>query len=359
MSDCYDPTHFIEVDGAIMPAPWMQWRQVAGVSVRGKSGAYNVTGGGNKDELLHNLTTRWKNDTPVQQWCYGLITRGGQRVTLQARSRGGLVTRSAHRREHLMIDDHFETLDPRWTFAPTHGIIDAATSFDGVRRLQISPNAAAQVSTWGVDIPVNPGDKVRASVQVRKDAAFNGAGVSRIRLGHATPANTFWSAVTFASLDMPAANTWYPRTGLFTVPADGSLTKLRLQVQTDNTAGIAWLDALRVIVSPEMDPNLPLVVSDSSIFGVGGDLGRGGVLAIGTSFAIPEVRMNSTTFGLAPERTGWALLDPGEELVAATEVRFVTQQWENTTVDGGDSESESSYDTGDTRLDLFALPVIT
>jgi hypothetical protein len=91
---------------------------------------------------------------------------------------------------------------------------------------------------------------------------------------------------------------------------------------------------------------------------VGADIGRGGTMALGTSFCVMEERMNSCTFPLAPERTGWLRLAPGESVAAAVELRFISDFWENSTVDGGNSGSESSYETGETRLDLFAVPVI-
>lgn len=358
MTSPYDPTHFIEVNGELRPAPWMQWRQVAGVMAKGKTGSYNVTGGGNKDELLHNLALRWRNDSPVPQNCYGLITRGGARVTLQARSRGGLLVRSGYRREHVLIDDDFETLDPRWTLRTNHTLIDAAVAYSGKKMFQVGPFASAGSSTFDKVVPVSPGDKVRVSFQARKDAAFNGvAGNSKVRVAQAGTGVHFGS-VTFAAADMAAASTWYPRTALFTVPADGSVTALVFSVSSDNTAGNAWLDKLNITVSPEADPATPIALADSSIFGVGGDLGRGGLLAVGTTFAMPEVRMNAVTFPVAPERVGWARLDPGEDFVASVELRFITQLWEYTAIDGGDSESESGFETGDTRLDLFALPII-
>ncbi|QHB37772.1 hypothetical protein I5G63_gp031 [Mycobacterium phage Imvubu] len=247
---CVDPLHFeVTEDGAIRPQPWMQWRQVDSASVPSKAGSYGVTlqsagvggvevfgtlgslfgslfsfipgmfgsssilaglvssasAGGNKNDLLHQLTRTWTNDTPVAQDVYGLITRGGCRVSLQARSRGGLVLSSGYK----------------------------------------------------VGVLGDPG---------------------------------------------------------------------------------------------------PLV--PASMFGVGADLGRGGTLAIGTTFCVAEERMNSVTIPLAPERTGWARLLPGQSITARVELRFVSEFWENTTIDGGDTGSESSYETGDTRLDLYAVPVL-
>lgn len=246
MSDCADEEHFAEVDGVISPQPWMQWRQVGSVAALSKAGNYGVTtnsgsgvgsidifgtlgglfgglfgglgdlfGGlasaspaasaaGNKNDLLHSLQLSWSNDSPIDQWVYGVITRGGARVTLQARSRGGLVLRSGYRQ-------------------------------------------------------------------------------------HAS------------------------------------------------------------------DPG---ALEIASMLGIGADMGRAGTLAIGTGFVVAEVRQNSTSVPLAPERTGWWKLPPGQTITAKAELRFVSEFWENTTIDGGDSGSASGYETGDTRLDLFAVPVI-
>lgn len=246
---CIDPDHFeVLDDGSIRPHPWMQWRQVASTVVPSKAGTYGVTlqsggvggtkvfgtlgslfgslfsfipqifgansflaglvasiaAGGNKNELLHQVTTSWTNDTPMAQWVYGLITRGGARVTLQARSRGGLLLTSGY----------------------------------------------------------------------------------KVAVG---------------------------------------------------------------------DPG-PLV--PASMFGVGADIGRGGTLAIGTQFCIAEERMNTVTIPLAPERAGWQRVEPGETFTGRAELRFVSEFWENTSIDGGDSGSESSYETGDTRLDIYAVPVL-
>lgn len=92
---CVDPTHFqVDDAGAIAPQPWMQYRQVATNSIPAVSGSYAVTnsifGATTKDDLLQNVVTAWTNDTPIDQWVYGIITVDGSRVSLQARSRGGL-----------------------------------------------------------------------------------------------------------------------------------------------------------------------------------------------------------------------------------------------------------------------------
>lgn len=245
MTDYYNPDHFAVVDGELTPQPWMQHRHVGSIAADSLFRNYSVTvsGGGffglgsisdmlgglvggisslfggffgglvpdpaaadataNKNDLLHSLALGFTNDSPIDQYCYGLITRGGCRVALQARSRGYLVV------------------------ASSYGVGGSAGTLD-----------------------------------------------------------------------------------------------------------------------------------ISSVMGCGADMGRAGILAIGTTFCVLEQRQNTLTFPLAPERTGWCRLAPGERFNAKVEVRFISEEWETSMIDGGATEAESSIDTGDTRLDLYALPVI-
>lgn len=200
---CWDPNHFEVVDNQLRPQPWMQWRSVGSIVAPTRTGSYAVTGGGNKNELLHSLRLSWHNDTPIDQWCYGIVTRGGSRVTLQARSRGYLQT-----------------------------------------------------------------------------------------------------ACAFA-------------TGIDSGP-----------------------------------------LSVSSHHGVGADTGVGGVLAIGSQFTVAEDRANTVTMPLVPGRTGWLRIAPGISATAHVEVRFVTQFWESSAINGGSSGTESSFESGITQLDLFAVPAL-
>lgn len=257
MSDpvCVDPNHFQVIDGAIVPQPWMQYRNVASASVPTVTGSYPVSssdttatslnlnsigsigqnfvdtiesslatiglgqqlggllglGSGltqgipalNKNDLLQSVKASWTNDTPIDQLVYGLITRGGSRVTLQARSRGYVAVASGY--------------------------------------------------AIGADV-----------------------------------------------------------------------TQLTI----------------------------------CSKMGTGADMGAGGTLATGTDYGIAESRQNSCTIPLAPELTGWTTLAPGATFNGAVQVRFISEFWENTSITGGDADTESSYETGELQLDLYALPVI-
>lgn len=105
-------------------------------------------------------------------------------------------------------------------------------------------------------------------------------------------------------------------------------------------------------------PGATVSMAEASRFGVGTDLGNGGLLAIGGAFGISELRQNSTSIPLMPNITGWFVVEPGQTLTAAVEVRFVSDFWENTLVDGGDADTESKVITGDVRVDLFAVPAV-
>lgn len=210
---CVDPTHFaVDAFGAIAPQPWMQYRQVASGSVDSVSGSYApvITTQATKNDLLQNLVVSWKNDTPINQWVYGIITRGGSRVSLQARSRGGLS----------LVSGYAETSTPADLVALTNGL------------------------------------------------------------------------------------------------------------------------------------------KACSVLGCGADMGAGGILASGTAFCIMEIRQNATSFALAPERAGWHKLAPGVTFTGQIQLYFTSDYWETSTIVGGNLDTESSYSTGASRLDLFAIPVL-
>jgi hypothetical protein len=203
VTECFDPDHFEVIDGKLTPAPWMQLRNVGSISAPTKAASYAVSRGGNKTVLLHSLDLKWRNDSPIDQWVYGMVTRGGSRVTLQARSRAYLRTDT------------------------------------------------------GYALGLAPG------------------------------------------------------------------------------------------------PMTPV-----SYHGTGADTGVGGVLAVGTQFTVIENRANTVTFPLAAEKTGWLLVPAGDTVSARTQVWFISEFWEFGSVNGGTAGCESSFESGGTRMDLFALPDI-
>ncbi|AWN04237.1 minor tail protein [Gordonia phage Sour] len=92
-TSCVDPNHFDATDGVVSPQPWMQWRQVRSAISASVSGSYPPNGGGAKNDLLQVIEARWTNNSPIAQQVYGLVTRGGAFLALQARSRAYLVMR--------------------------------------------------------------------------------------------------------------------------------------------------------------------------------------------------------------------------------------------------------------------------
>lgn len=197
-----DPDHFSSVLGVIQPQPWMQYRWVATGKAVAVNKSFNVIGSA-RDDLVHTANAIWKNNTPINQYVYGLVTRGGCRVALQARTKA---------------------------------------------YLKLSHAAAVNDSS--------PGDLVEVSKM-----------------------------------------------------------------------------------------------------GCGMELGRDGALAT-DAFGIIEVRQSTVTMPLMPKRINWTKVEPQETFRAKIELRWVSEFWENTSIDGGNSGSESSYSSGDTRIDLFAIPII-
>lgn len=97
---------------------------------------------------------------------------------------------------------------------------------------------------------------------------------------------------------------------------------------------------------------------EASRFGGGMDIGKGGILALGSGFGVHEVRQNSQTAPLMPHKIGWNVVQPGETFFARVQVIFKTEFWENTTIDGGDQNTESLFISGETRIDLYGIPAV-
>lgn len=109
--------------------------------------------------------------------------------------------------------------------------------------------------------------------------------------------------------------------------------------------------------SVDGDPD-DVEIVEVSRFGVGADVGNGGILAIGGAYGINELRQNSTSVEFMPHLTGDFLVAAGETFNARIEIRFVSEFWENTSIDGGDNDTEATVVAGGLRLDLFATPTV-
>lgn len=200
--------HFAVEGDSISPQPWMQQRHLAFGEAEGVTKQFAPSGGGSKNLVVHTVDVKWTNDTPVAQWVYGMVTRAGAQVALQARSQ-------------------------------------------------------AYLSTWH-------------GVTIRNDA---------------------------------------------TLPA-----------------GFAF----------EME--------EVSYYGGGMTVGKGGVLTSGTGFGVHRHYKNSQSAPLMPHMPGLYRLEPGQTFFARVTVKFISYFWENTRIDGGESGTESSFTSGDTRVDLYGVP---
>ena len=114
--------------------------------------------------------------------------------------------------------------------------------------------------------------------------------------------------------------------------------------------------SLSVMTNPRAAAPSSLV--EVSRFGGGSDIGVGGLLGIGTDFAMHEVRSHSSTVYLMPNITGWTEVAPGKTFTGAVEVRFVSENWEATTVTNGKENTNATIVAGELSLDLWAVPII-
>jgi hypothetical protein len=106
-------------------------------------------------------------------------------------------------------------------------------------------------------------------------------------------------------------------------------------------------------VTTGVAPGVPTVAL-ASRFGVGLDLGTIGVFSY-TQYGVSEVRQSARTTPVGATVT----LAPGSTHRVRVEMRFVSDQWEGGTINGGNDELEASFACGNTGLDLYAIPVLT
>ncbi|GAS98892.1 uncharacterized protein RMCC_5857 [Mycolicibacterium canariasense] len=93
-----------------------------------------------------------------------------------------------------------------------------------------------------------------------------------------------------------------------------------------------------------------------SKFGTGMDVGQGGFLATDTGLAISDVRDNSRRHRLLPGSTGRWEVAVGQSITVRVEVRFQSEAWQSALITGGSEGTNSNYVSGDTAVDLFAVP---
>lgn len=164
---CVNPDHFEIVNGAIAPQPWMQLRNVASAEVGPKSVEYDSSGGGAKNELVYKVQTGWTNNTPMRQLVYGIVTNGGEQVTLQARSRAYLEYRHGF---EISADGEDIPMVPVSRFGGgadigQAGVLSVGTGFcvHDVRMNSTSHMFMPHITGW---FPVEPGEKFNARVEL-------------------------------------------------------------------------------------------------------------------------------------------------------------------------------------------------
>ncbi|MCV6982083.1 hypothetical protein H7I53_17860 [Mycolicibacterium pulveris] len=138
----------------------------------------------------------------------------------------------------------------------------------------------------------------------------------------------------------------------------GMVTRSGAQV-TLQARSRAYLAMSQGVAVGDAESPPPIDMEVVSRFGNGWDIGKGGILALGTSFGVHSISQNSCTAPLMPRDPGWWYVAPGETFFARVEVRFISEFWENTLIDGGGSGAESGFVSGETALDLFGIPAMT
>ncbi|WGH20311.1 minor tail protein [Arthrobacter phage MaGuCo] len=133
------------------------------------------------------------------------------------------------------------------------------TSHSGTVSLKAGATGSVDSPELQVAIPTQAGDKFYAEFWVRRDSAYNGTSSnSKLRFGD--QANGFLDAVSYGASDVPELNTWVKKNKVVTVPA--GVTRLRVTIPANNTAGSVWLDD--IIITRMVDS---VVIADGAIDG--------------------------------------------------------------------------------------------
>lgn len=372
--------HFSVDDDAIAPQPWMQLRNVGTVSTPAVAKSYDVDDGNAKNEVVQNITAAWTNNSPVTQLVYGMVTRGGSQVTLQVRTRAYLKTFHGVQvtTGELCPDPDFELGS---AFVPKGNAANGYTTaqaYTGAHSWQLVSNGTgdtAVLELLGHDVtaptlsngkivngqPVVAGEQYYAEVEVRPKST-NNVTPGHLTLGvifrasnpKAPKADLLVSMTTFVA---PTATTWVLHSGTAVVPKGYDTMFVGVQLNGDNpVSDTYYFDQAHVRRVTGIEAAALLEVGK---FGNGANMGVGGLLATGATYGEAEVRSHASTYPLLPQQTGMWTVKPGETISAQVQVTFVSDFWENTSITEGDSESQSFFISGETRMDLFAVPSIT
>lgn len=84
---CVNVDQFDMVDDTyLQPRGWMQWRHVATAQTASVSRSYDPDGGSGQAEDLYTVPVAWTNLESTPMRVYGLVTRGGSKLSCSARN---------------------------------------------------------------------------------------------------------------------------------------------------------------------------------------------------------------------------------------------------------------------------------
>lgn len=130
------------------------------------------------------------------------------------------------------------------TLATGHSVVTAFGRSSGTKALRLVQAGSSFINQV---FAVTPGEKYSIRFFANRNAAFDGtADNSKIRIA-ATTGNVGSSGGTLVnglSFVSGAVNAWNEYTSVFTVP--NGVSRIMLQVMSDNTAGTAWIDDIEV-----------------------------------------------------------------------------------------------------------------
>jgi hypothetical protein len=255
--------HFAVLDGVISPQPWAQYRLVVDEQVPASTRTYGTGGTTNKHEALQAVQTHWTNNSPIDQYVYGMVSHGGSQVTLQGDTRGYIIESHGYWKGDAppagngMVEvSRFGTGITRSD--PTVGsVIDATNkatfAIGDVRNNSNTVPFLPATTGWTV---VKPGEKFNARVEtlfhteVWDDMYGNGP-QNVVRAGELS--------ISLYAIPVIGTSTIGVR-GIPTVPADGVTTV------------VSWDVPVKIAKPPAAKQNDVLVAIVANQFGLGSDI---------------------------------------------------------------------------------------
>lgn len=177
---CINEDEFEMVDGThVTPLEHMQWRHVAVGLANDVTETLVAADGVAKNILIHTVQAEWTNTSPVTQNVYGLITRGGSRVVLMARSRAYIQINSGQVVGVAPADPATSTVLSKFGCGAYRGL----ELFTNPRFMVVEHRIGERTGLIGDTNAVAPGEtvKVRAAVSFVSDnwesvAIYGGTG---------------------------------------------------------------------------------------------------------------------------------------------------------------------------------------